>query len=109
MKPKVIVIYSNKSNQSIVAKNKFRKENPKAVIIESSNTKVLKEELKGKGSIVHNFDSELDLRKLKGEKVKSNSKKTTTKKKSPAKKEATKKKTAEKKAPTKKKTTAKKK
>ena len=97
MKPESIIIYSRKSNESIVAKNKAKKENPKAVIIESSNTKVLKEALKGKGTIVHNFDSKLDLRKLKGEKVKTNTKKKADKKAAAPKKEAKAKKPADKK------------
>ena len=80
MKPNPIIIYSRSSNDSIVAKNKMKKKYPKAVIIESSNTEILKKALKGKGTVVHNLDSKLDLRKLKGEKVETNSKK-----KSPAK------------------------
>lgn len=104
---KTVIIYKAKNNESLVAKNRCKKKNPKATVIESSNTEVLKEALKGTGTEVYNFDKDLDLRKLKGEKVKANTKKNPAAKKKVVAKKPAKKKVA-KKAPAKKKPAAKK-
>ena len=123
MKPKIAIIYSKKSNDSLVAKNKVRKENPNALIIESSNKDAVSDILKNDDYKVISCDPKMDARvstsekarvKAKAKKLEDQhkelaeaeakekaTKKTTKTSVAQARKPATKKKTAAKPPPTK--------
>lgn len=104
---KTVIIYTRRKTDSIIKKNQCLKNNPNAIVIESSHTDVISEALKGNNNQVFNFDEELDERHLKGDKVVSKKpaakKETAPKKKAAPKKKETAKKPAAKKPTTKKK------
>jgi hypothetical protein len=85
MKPKTVIVYDRTNTDSLVKKNKLKRENPRAIIVEVSNKKAVSEATKGIGNIVHNVAGEMDKRQLKGDVVK-----TTPPKKEKAPKKETK-------------------
>lgn len=83
---KIVIIYTNKDNKSIIAAAECKEKNPKAIMVESSDGKALSKALSGAGNKVHCFDKKVDKRHLKADKVV----KTKTKAKAKAKKVVTK-------------------
>jgi len=81
MKPKTVIVYDRTNTDSLVKKNKLKRENPRAIIVEVSNKKAVSEATKGIGNIVHNVAGEMDKRQLKGDKVKTSAPKKNTPKK----------------------------
>lgn len=76
---KTVIVYDRTDTESIVAKNKAKRENPNALIIESSNKEILKETLAG-CKVVINCYKNLDKRHLKGDTVNGEKPKENTKK-----------------------------
>jgi hypothetical protein len=109
---KKTIIYDRTSPASLVAKNKAKRKNPYARVVESSNKEILKEALEGNVKNIINCDPNLDKRHLKGDSVVDENvavkKAETDKKKADAKKVADKKKADAKKVADKKKADAKK-
>ena len=64
-----IVIFNSSNPESLKKKFKHNEKNPRATYINSANKEALKKALKGNKDNVVNYDDDLDLRKLKGDKV----------------------------------------
>ncbi len=87
------VIFNPSNPESLKKKFKHNEKNPRATFVKSTDTKALKAALKGNVENVINYDDDLDLRKLKGDKVvKGKGKKPAAKKVEKKKPEAKKKK-----------------
>lgn len=69
MKAKIAILYSRSSNESIVSKNKLKKQHPNAVVVEKSNKKEISEILDDDRFECISCDKSLNARVKKSEKA----------------------------------------